>query len=192
LIAEVEAVRRAGARIVFLVDDNFIGNKVAAKNMLPALIAWQRENGYPILFSTEASVNLADEPELTELMVQANFRQVFIGLKSPRAESLKETKKFQNTRGDSMLTKIARVRDAGLVPNVGFIVGFDNDDAAIFEEQFRFIQDSLALGRNAMPLHHHLALCLMHWHFYNMARHERKASMGNPSIEARIPVAASS
>jgi radical SAM superfamily enzyme YgiQ (UPF0313 family) len=324
LIAEVEAVRRAGARIVFLVDDNFIGNKAAAKNMLPALIAWQRENGYPIQFSTEASVNLADEAELMELMVQANFRQVFIGLESPRADSLNETRKFQNTRGDSMLAKIARVRDAGLVPIGGFIVGFDNDDAAIFEEQFRFVQDSgigqaavailsplpttplydrlaaagrlddsdsevafipekmtqrelreghtrlmrrlyepeaylgrifkgyaasssfrrrrarieteigkvrltdrvlrmlatvrtatrlgralartsmfgrlapvylrfygrnLALGRGAMPLHNFVTLCLTHWHFYNMARHERKASFGNPSIEARATVA---
>jgi radical SAM superfamily enzyme YgiQ (UPF0313 family) len=319
LIAEVDAVRRAGARICFLVDDNFIGNKAAAKRMLPALIAWQREHGYPIQFSTEASINLADEPELMELMVQANIRQVFIGLETPRAASLTETRKFQNVRGDSLVDKVARVRDAGLVVVAGFIVGFDNDDAAIFEEQFRFIEDTgigqasigilsplpttplyerlraagrlddsdpevafvpakmtqaqlreghallmrrlyepdaylgrifkgyraspafrsrrarleaetgrssardralralaalriagrfgrtlarhrllrrlgpaylrfyarnLALGRDAMPLHQFVTLCLTHWHFWNMARHERTITFGNPMVEA--------
>jgi radical SAM superfamily enzyme YgiQ (UPF0313 family) len=141
-IADVEAAYRAGATVCFLVDDNFIGNKVAAKKMLPHLIEWQRQRGFPLQFGTEASVNLADDPELIELMVQANFRQVFIGLESPRAESLTETLKFQNTRGDSMLAKVQRVRDGGLVIQAGFIVGFDNDDPRIFEEQYDFIQES--------------------------------------------------
>ena len=106
-LAELDAVRRAGARLCFLVDDNFIGNKVAVKKMLPQLIEWQKRNGYPLQLYTEASVNLADDAELIEMMVQANFRQVFVGLESPRAESLIETLKFQNTRGDSLLEKIA-------------------------------------------------------------------------------------
>lgn len=141
-LAELDAVRRAGARLCFLVDDNFIGNKVAVKKMLPKLVEWQQRNGYPLQLYTEASVNLGDDPELIEMMVQANFRQVFVGLESPRAESLTETLKFQNTRGDSLLDKIGRIRDGGLVLQAGFIVGFDNDDARIFEEQYEFIEAS--------------------------------------------------
>ncbi len=141
-LAELDAVRRTGARLCFLVDDNFIGNKVAVKKMLPHLIEWQKRNGYAMQLYTEASVNLADDAELIEMMVQANFRQVFVGLESPRAESLIETLKFQNTRGDSLLEKIGRIRDGGLVLQAGFIVGFDNDDPRIFDEQYEFIEES--------------------------------------------------
>ncbi len=141
-LAELDAVRRTGARLCFLVDDNFIGNKVAVKKMLPHLIDWQKRNGYPLQLYTEASVNLADDSDLIDMMVQANFRQVFVGLESPRAESLTETLKFQNVRGDSLLEKIGRIRDGGLVLQAGFIVGFDNDDARIFDEQYAFIEES--------------------------------------------------
>ncbi len=151
LIADMDAARLSGAHICFLVDDNFIGNKVAAKKMLPHLIEWQRRHGFPLQLSTEASVNIADEPELMELMVQANFRSVFIGLESPRAASLQETKKFQNTTGDTLPEKVQRVRDAGLIVSAGFMVGFDNDDVAIFEEQFAFIRDS-GIGQASLAI----------------------------------------
>lgn len=141
-LAEIAALYEAGARDCFVVDDNFIGNKAAVRKMLPMLIEWQRKNGYPLKLATEASINLADDPEFIELMVQANFKQVFIGIESPRSESLNETRKFQNTRGDSMLEKVARVRDGGLVVTAGFIVGFDTDDVRIFDEQFDFIDES--------------------------------------------------
>ena len=75
-------------------------------------------------------------------MYRANFRSVFIGIESPRLESLNETKKFQNTRGDTMDAKLARIQSAGLDINAGFIVGFDSDDKQIFEDQFRFIQEN--------------------------------------------------
>ncbi len=139
LLAELDAVRRTGIRIVFLVDDNFIGNKAAARDALRELIAWQERHGYPLQLSTEASINLADEPELMDLMTRANLRHVFVGLESPRADSLNEVRKVQNTRGDPMLAKIARIRDAGLVIQGGFIVGFDHDDVSIFAEQDTFI-----------------------------------------------------
>ncbi len=142
MIAEFEVIRAAGMRHCFLVDDNFIGNKQKAKELLRVLIEWQETHGYPLLFSTEASINLADDAEMLDLMVKANFRQVFIGIETPRASSLKETRKVQNLRGDSMLDKLQRIRDAGLVIQAGFIVGFDGDDEAIFEEQFAFIQSS--------------------------------------------------
>jgi radical SAM superfamily enzyme YgiQ (UPF0313 family) len=140
MLVECEAVRRAGLRRCFLVDDNFIGNKKEARRVLVALIAWQRSNGYPLEFYTEASIDLAEHPDLIELMVQANFNQVFIGIESPRAKSLAETRKMQNIRGDSLENKIRRIRDGGLVVQAGFIVGFDSDDELIFDEQFEFIQ----------------------------------------------------
>ena len=140
VIEELEDMRRAGFHSAFIVDDNFIGNKKAAAELLALLVTWQEQNGYPLRLSTEASINLADEPELLDLMYRANFRHVFIGIETPRLESLKETKKFQNTRGDSMDEKLARIQNAGIDVHAGFIVGFDSDDLAIFEDQFQFIQ----------------------------------------------------
>jgi radical SAM superfamily enzyme YgiQ (UPF0313 family) len=142
VLEELDDMRRAGFFSCFIVDDNFIGNKKAAKELLRMIIPWQREHGYPLRLTTEASVNLADDAELLELLYQANFRSVFIGIETPREASLKETKKFQNTKGDSLNAKLARIRNAGLEVNAGFIVGFDNDDRTIFEDQFRFIQDN--------------------------------------------------
>jgi hypothetical protein len=113
-----------------------------AKELLRLIIPWQQKHGYPLRLTTEASVNLADDAELLELLYQANFRSVFIGIETPRVASLNETKKFQNTRGDSLDAKLARIQNAGLDISAGFIVGFDNDDGTIFEDQFRFIQDN--------------------------------------------------
>ena len=142
MIREFDAVRRAGFRSCFLSDDNFIGNKKAAKVLLHALIAWQKSHGYPLQFYTQASINLADDAELIDLMTEANFRNIFIGIESPRKESLAETRKVQNIAGDSLEAKIQRVRDGGIVVNGGFIIGFDSDDETIFDEQFEFIQRS--------------------------------------------------
>lgn len=140
MMRELDDIKDANFRLCFLVDDNFIGNKKIAKDLLNALVTWQIENQYPLQFYTEASINLADDQELIDLMVQANFRQVFIGIESPRKASLAETRKHQNIRGDSLEAKIQRIRDGGLVVQAGMIVGFDNDDDTIFDEQFEFIQ----------------------------------------------------
>ncbi|MGH7930679.1 MAG: radical SAM protein, partial [Candidatus Binatia bacterium] len=142
VVEELDEMRRVGFFSCFIVDDNFIGNKKAAKELLRLIIPWQQKNGYPLRLTTEASVNLADDPELLELLYQANFRSVFIGIETPRVASLNETKKFQNMRGDSLEAKLARIRNAGMEVSAGFIVGFDNDDTTIFEEQFRFIQEN--------------------------------------------------
>src|SRR4029077_14010974 len=140
VLEELDDMRKAGFFSCFIVDDNFIGNKKAAKELLRAIIPWQQEHGYPLRLTTEASINLADDAELLELLYEANFRSVFIGIETPRVASLNETKKFQNTRGDSLDAKLARIQNAGLDISAGFIVGFDNDDETIFEDQFRFIQ----------------------------------------------------
>ncbi len=142
VIEELDEMRRVGFYSCFIVDDNFIGNKKAAKALLRLIIPWQEKHGYPLRLMTEASVNLADDPDLLELLYQANFRSVFIGIETPRLASLNETKKYQNTRGDSLEAKLARIRNAGIEVSAGFIVGFDNDDKTIFEDQFRFIQDN--------------------------------------------------
>jgi len=142
LVAELDDMRQAGFHSAFIVDDNFIGNKKKAKALLEKLVPWMEEQNYPLRLTTEASIDLADDPELLELMYRANFRSVFIGIETPRLESLKETGKFQNIRGDSLEAKLARIQNAGLDINAGFIVGFDSDDKEIFEDQFRFIQEN--------------------------------------------------
>jgi len=125
---------------VFIVDDNFIGNKKKAKALLEKLIPWMEQHNYPLHLTTEASIDLANDAELLDLMYRANFRSVFIGIETPRMASLAETKKFQNVRGDTLEAKLTRIRNAGLDVNAGFIVGFDNDDKEIFEDQYQFIQ----------------------------------------------------
>jgi len=142
VVEELEDMRNAGFFSCFIVDDNFIGNKKAAKELLRLIIAWQEKNSFPLRLTTEASINLADDAELLELLYRANFRSVFIGIESPRRECLQETKKLQNTSGDSLEAKLTRIRNTGLEVSAGFIVGFDNDDGTIFEDQFRFIQDN--------------------------------------------------
>ena len=141
-VAELDDMRRAGFHSVFVVDDNFIGNKKKAKALLEKLIPWMEQHHYPLKLMTEASIDLANDAELLEMMYRANFRSVFIGIETPRVESLKETRKFQNIRGDTLGAKLKRIQDAGLDISAGFIVGFDNDDKGIFEDQFRFIQDN--------------------------------------------------
>lgn len=142
VIAELDAVRLQGFSACFLVDDNFIGNKREAKKLLPRIIDWQSANGYPLTFVTEASVNLADDPQLLDLMAKANFRNVFVGIETPRRESLVETKKLQNTTGRSLKERIEEIRRGGINVFGGFIVGFDSDDVKIFDEQYEFIQES--------------------------------------------------
>jgi len=141
VLAEVEEAHRLGYENIFVVDDNFIGNKKEAKALLRALAAWQHAHGYPVEFMTEVTLNVAQDDELLALLRAARFTTVFIGIESPRASSLQETKKTQNMRGD-MLAAVRKVQQSGIEVMAGMIVGFDSDDTAIFEEQFRFIQDA--------------------------------------------------
>ena len=144
VVAEIDAQHRQGVRMIFLVDDNFIGNKKAAKVILRAIIEWQREHGYPLALYTEASLDLAEDDELMDLMTQAGLISVFIGIESPDEAALRETKKFQNVRG-GMAERIRKVQDAGLEVYAGMIVGFDSDDPGVFERQYQFLTDNRIL-----------------------------------------------
>jgi radical SAM superfamily enzyme YgiQ (UPF0313 family) len=140
MLAELESLRQAGwIGQVFIVDDNFIGNKVRVKQFLRELIHWRRRTKSKMGFFTEASVNLADDAELLDLMAQAGFRRVFLGVETPNATSLEECQKQQNTRRD-MAEAIRTIQAAGMEVMGGFIVGFDSDPENIFELQYDFIQ----------------------------------------------------
>ena len=142
LVAELERLRLRGWQdMVFVVDDNFIGNKKQTKALLEELIAWRRRTRTPIGFFTEASANLADDPELCDLMVRAGFKKVFVGIETPSAPSLEECRKLQNCHRDLAET-VKILQRAGLEVMGGFIVGFDHDGPDIFERQFEFIQRS--------------------------------------------------
>lgn len=143
VIWEIEGLRDHGMEMIFVVDDNLIGNKRAIKELLLELAHWQRTNGYPVMFFTEASLDLADDPELLELLGEANFASVFVGIESTNEASLRETKKFQNVRPrGTLVEKVRRIQDAGLEVWCGMIVGFDHDDESVFDSQRRFIQES--------------------------------------------------
>src|ERR1700726_2676921 len=140
LTGELDSLLQLGWRKdVFVVDDNFIGNQKAALELVHELELWQRRNRYPFGFFTEASIDLASRPALLDGMVKANFWRVFIGIESPSAESLKETKKFQNLRRD-LLDSIHFIQQHGLWVMGGFIVGFDSDPPDIFDRQIEFVQ----------------------------------------------------
>jgi radical SAM superfamily enzyme YgiQ (UPF0313 family) len=141
VLAEVEAIHRLGVLNIFVVDDNFIGNKKEAKALLRALAEWQEARGYPIEFMTEASLNVAQDDELLALMKRAHFATIFVGIESPRRASLVESNKSQNLRED-IVAAVHRIQAAGIEVMAGMIVGFDSDDPSIFEEQFRFIQEA--------------------------------------------------
>ena len=143
LVAELDTLRvRGWAGAVFIVDDNFIGAKAKLKQeILPALIDWMEKNGRPFYFYTEASINLANDAQLMELMVRAGFEEVFIGIETPCEECLIESGKVQNRNRD-LVASVRRIQQAGLQVHGGFIVGFDSDPPTIFDMQIRFIQES--------------------------------------------------
>lgn len=143
MIAELDAIFNLGYRGgVFLVDDNFIGNKKRVRTeLLPALISWQKKHDYPFSFYTEASINLADDDLLLELMKQASFNQVFIGIETPEKASLEETGKKQNLK-INLSEAVKRIQEKGIEVMAGFILGFDSDSQDVFDRQIEFIQET--------------------------------------------------
>ncbi len=139
-IGELEELLRIGVRgRVFVVDDNFIGNKSHVKELLRELGPWQAERGYPFHFSTEASLDLANDEELLDLMVAANFRMVFLGLETPHARSLEGAGKRQNLRQDPEIA-VEAIQRKGIEVSGGFIIGFDADPPDICDEQIGFVK----------------------------------------------------
>lgn len=143
IIKELEALHNWGWRSgVFFVDDNFIGNrKQVKKKLLPTIARWMEAKRYPFTFSTQLSLDLADDEELMQLMIKAGFHSLFVGIETPHEESLKECAKYQNV-GRNLMDSIKRIQRYGLEVQGGFILGFDNDPESIFVRLTEFIQNS--------------------------------------------------
>lgn len=143
LITELDRLYDLGWRDpISVVDDNFIGNKrILKKEVLPALIEWSKQKNYPFKFITETSVNLSDDEELMQMMVDAGFYSIFIGIETPNTEGLQECGKAINLKRD-LVCSLNKLQRKGFIVSAGFIVGFDSDHSKVFEDQINFIQKS--------------------------------------------------
>ena len=146
MVAEFDHLYELGWRgPLFLVDDNFIGNKREVTRLLPAIAEWQRERGHPFALSTEASVNLVRMNDLMDVMIEAGFDTVFLGIETPNPKALKKMKKPQNLsmRDDNYLfTAVRKIQQKGMQVQGGFILGLDEDDESAFDAQIDFIQET--------------------------------------------------
>ena len=142
LLKELDYLYELGwRRGVFMVDDNFIGNKRNVKRLLNALKTWQADHQYPFRFNTEASIDLAADTELMDLMVQCNFDAVFLGIETPDEASLTLTKKYQNTR-NALIDSVDQIIRAGLRPMAGFIIGFDGEKIGAGSRIIDFVEQA--------------------------------------------------
>jgi len=143
IVAELQALYDRGWRSgVFVVDDNFIGNKNKLRHeVLPAMIEWQRQRDYPFTLSTQVSINLADDEQLTDMLVTTGFDAVFIGIESPNEDSLAECNKHQNEHRD-LIGSVRKLQNHGLQVQAGFILGFDSDPVSVFKSQINLVQQS--------------------------------------------------
>ena len=141
VISEVKNAHRAGASTVFFSDDNFIGRKAYAKEILTRILPWNTIQERPLSFSTQLTVNVADDTELLRLMAEARLNTAFIGVETVREESLAEVGKYHNLKKDNRW-RLAEISRYGIVPLVGLVVGFDHDDASVFEDIYRFLEDA--------------------------------------------------
>ena len=146
IVAELDSLYRLGWRgPVFMVDDNFIGNKRDAMKLLPSIAAWQKSKGYPFTLTTEASANLALMDELMDAMIEAGFHSVFVGIETPNPEALLKTKKSQNTSKNQenfLFSAVRKIQRRGMQIQGGFILGLDGDDERVFDAQIEFIQET--------------------------------------------------
>ena len=143
ILTELENIYQTGFRgDVFFVDDNFIGNRKRLKNdLLPEIIRWSEDRKNPFTFTTEASIDLADDPVLMDRMARAGFKKVFVGIETTEEKSLVECGKVHNT-GRNMVTSVKTIQSAGMEVMGGFIVGFDHDSPGVFQRQIDFIRKS--------------------------------------------------
>ena len=143
IIEELNEISKSGdAQLVLFADDNLIGNKrILKSDLLPALIEWRKATQPQFFFATQLTVNLADDQELMQMLIDAGFRHIFIGIETPSEESLKVSHKTQNLK-KNLLTTIHEIHSKGFIISGGFIVGFDTDNETIFRRQIQFIQES--------------------------------------------------
>lgn len=142
LLKELDCLYDLGwRRAIFMVDDNFIGNKRNVKLLLKELKQWQIDHEYPFHFNTEASIDIANDPELMDMMVDCYFDAVFLGIETPDEDSLQLTKKFQNTRS-SLSEAVDKIIQAGLRPMAGFIIGFDGEKKGAADRIINFVEES--------------------------------------------------
>ena len=143
IIRELEALhQKSNVQLVLFADDNLIGNKrILKSDLLPALIEWRKKKKPGFFFATQLTINLADDEELMQLLLEAGFRHIFIGIETPDEEGLKESRKKQNLKRNQ-LDNIRKLHEAGFIISGGFIVGFDTDTPSIFRQQIDFIQQS--------------------------------------------------
>ncbi len=141
-LRELDAVKGSGFRgSLFIVDDNFVGNHRKVKELLRSVVTWQKLHGFPFAFFTEASIDLAQDDELLDLMVAAGFRMVFVGIETPDEGTLAYTQKRQNLKSP-ILESVEKIQRRGIEVTAGFILGFDTDAPDIFERQISFIQQA--------------------------------------------------
>ena len=173
MVNEFELLYRLGWRgQVFLVDDNFIGNKRDAMNLLPVLAEWQRAHGYPFTLLTEASVNLARMGELMDAMIEAGFDTVFLGIETPNPKALLKTKKPQNIskrEENYLFNAVRKIQQKGMQVQGGFILGLDGDDENVFDAQIDFIQE---VGIPVAPIY--LLTALKGTDMYNRLKSENR------------------
>ncbi len=143
IIKELDTLYKLNWRgSVSIVDDNFIGNKKVVKNeLLPAMKEWMKIHKFPFTFNIQSSINLADDKELLSLMVETGFSSAFIGIETTSEDTLKACHKAQNRNRD-LIENVQSIQKAGMQVSGGFIVGFDNDSPAVFQQQIDFIQQS--------------------------------------------------
>jgi radical SAM superfamily enzyme YgiQ (UPF0313 family) len=141
-LRELDAVKESGFRgSVFIVDDNFVGNHRKVKQLLRSIVSWQEQHGFPFAFFTEASIDLAQDDELLDLMVEAGFSMVFVGIETPDEATLAHTQKRQNLNSP-ILESVEKIQRRGVEVSGGFILGFDTDAPDIFDRQISFIQQA--------------------------------------------------
>ena len=142
MLKELDRLYELGwRRSIFMVDDNFIGNKRNVKLLLKELLPWMVEHKYPFSFATEASVDLANDQELMDMMVQCNFGSVFLGIETPDEESLALTQKHQNTRS-SLSEAVERIAKSGMRVMAGFIIGFDGEKTGAGQRIVKFVEQT--------------------------------------------------
>jgi radical SAM superfamily enzyme YgiQ (UPF0313 family) len=141
VLGEVESWHRMGVPVVFFADDNFVGHRAYAKELLRELEKWNAKQGRPLSFYTQASIDMVRDEELLTLLRKANFNEVFVGIESPRKSSLAEARKTQNEKLD-LVDAVHTIQSHNIFVMAGMIAGFDNDDPTIFDEQFDFCQEA--------------------------------------------------